>query len=88
MKLNRERSLCSHQQHTEDFADPRKSARVNLHDINGLCLQQLLEYHAIVRVFSCGHTDPMRLKSLPYRSMSQDVVGGRGLLDEPLHMKT
>ena len=62
--LTEENVLGSHEKHTEHFTNTAKSARVDLAYIDRLSLQQLLEYHAIVRVFPSGDADPVRLETL------------------------
>ena len=52
--------LGSHEQHTQYLTDPRQPTRVDLHDVDRIGLQKLLEHHPIMRVFSRCHANPMR----------------------------
>ena len=52
--------LGSHEQYTQYLTNPRQPTRVDLHNIDRLCLQQLLEQHPIMRVFPRRHADAIR----------------------------
>ena len=75
--------LCSHQENTENLAHAGKSAGVNLADVDGLRLQKLFEHHAIVRVLAGSDSNAIGLECLTDSSMPQDIIGRRGLLNEP-----
>lgn len=58
--------LGGHQQDGDDFVDAAQPARVDLADVDGAGLQELLEHDAVLAHFARGHAD---------------VVGGQGGAD-------
>lgn len=76
-------SLGSHEEHAEYLTDAGKTARVNLHYINCLGLEQLFEHHPVVRVLACGDTDTVRLQSFPDSRVPEDIIRRSRLLNEP-----
>jgi hypothetical protein len=83
MRTHRHSKLLRHQQHTQYLCDSCKSTGVNLANIDGICLQKLLKYHAIMCVFACGDSDAVGLESAADSGMAKDVIGGGRFLDEP-----
>ena len=75
--------LRSHQQHGQYLADASQATRINLNNVDSLCLEELLEDHSIVSMFSCSDSNSMWFKSLPYGCVSKNVIGSSRLLDEP-----
>jgi len=83
MRTHRYSKLLRHQQHTQYFCHSRKSAGVNLANVDGICLQKLLKYHAIMCVLACGDSYAIGLESAADGSMAKDVIRGGRFLDEP-----
>lgn len=75
--------LGCHEQDAQHLRDTRQPTRVDLAHIDRLRLQELLEDHAVVCVLARGDADVERLERLAHRGVPEDVVGRRGLLDEP-----
>lgn len=75
--------LGSHQKYAKDFADTCQTAGIDLAYINGFCLEELLEDHAIVGMLAGGNTNTMRLQCLANCSVAKDVVWRGRLFDEP-----
>lgn len=78
--------LGRHQQDGQDLAHTSQSTRVDLTHIDGFGLQELLEGHSVVSVFTGGNTDPVGLELLPDRGVTKGIIGRGGLLDEPIEM--
>lgn len=78
--------LGCHEQDTENFAHSSKSARVDLHYVDRVSLQKLLENHPIMRVFPSCYSDSMWFKRLANGSMTQNVIWSSWLLDKPTPM--
>ena len=76
--------LGGHEKYAQDFADTCQTAGIDLTDVNGFGLQELLEDHAIVGVFAGGNANAMRLQCLANGSVTKDVVRRSGLFDEPV----
>lgn len=76
-------SLRSHQENAENLTDATKTTGVNLTNVDGLGLEQLLEDHAIVGMLPRRDTDAVGLQSLADCGVSKDIVRSRGLFDEP-----
>jgi hypothetical protein len=76
--------LCGHEQYANNLTYTCQPARVNLAYINSFGLEQLLEHHAIVCVFTSGNANSMGLECLADGSMPKDVVRSSGFLDEPV----
>lgn len=74
-----------HQEHTQNLTNTRKSARVNLTNIDSFGLKQLLECHPIVSVFSCSHSYSVGFQSLADGRMTQDIIRGGGFFNEPIY---
>ena len=66
--------LGSHKEHGEHLADASETTRVNLDDIDRVRLEELLEHHAIVRVFACSDADAIRFEFAPDAGMTEDTV--------------
>ena len=75
--------LGSHEQNTQDLADASQTARVDLADVDGLCLKQLLEHHPVVGVLAGRYADTEGLERLAHSGVSEDIVWRCGLLNEP-----
>ena len=57
MGADRDFELGSHEKYGEVFIDPGQATAINLTHVDGPCLHQLLEHHAIVAVFARGDAD-------------------------------
>ena len=75
--------LRGHKEDAENLADARKTARVDLADVDSLCLEELFEYHPVVGMFSGGDADSVGLKGFPDGSVTENVIGSGGFFDEP-----
>ena len=75
--------LGGHEENGEDLVDAGQSTRVDLADVDGVQLEQLLENHSVVGVLSGSDTDAVRLEGLSDGGVSDRVVRSGGLLDEP-----
>lgn len=64
----------AHQQDCHDLVHAGQSTGVELHSIQSLSLQQLLEHDPIVDMLSCSNADTMRLQRGSDPGMTQDVV--------------
>src|ERR1700748_3873249 len=73
--------LRRHQNYNEILTHPRQTAAVNLTNINCIRLQQLLEHHAIVAVFSSCNTHLRNLT--PDAGMTENVVRAGRLFHPP-----
>ena len=83
MRANGDAKLGRHQQDGQDLAHSSQSTRVDLADIDSLGLQQLLEGHSVVSVFSRSDTDPVGFQLLPDGSVTEGIVRRGRLLDKP-----
>jgi hypothetical protein len=75
--------LRSHEQHTKNLRYASQTTGVNLADVNGFGLKQLLEDHSVVGVLSGGDTDAVRFQRFADSSVAKDVIRSGWLLDEP-----
>ena len=57
MGADRDIELGSHEEYGKVFIDPCQAAAINLTHVDGSCLHQLLEHHAIVAVLARGDAD-------------------------------
>ena len=81
MRTDRHAELRRHQDHCEVLVDAAEAATVDLAEVDGPRLQELLEHDAVGAVLACGHADrPHRLRGSPH---AEDVVGAGLLLDPP-----
>lgn len=83
MRAHRHSELGRHQQDRQYLIDPGEPTRVDLTDVDGLGLEELFEYHAVVRVLSCCDTNADVLEPAADRGVTEDVIGSRRLFDEP-----
>ncbi len=51
--------------------------------VDSLRLEQLLEHHTVVRMLASRYADTVRLEGFAYSSVSEDIIWGSRLLDEP-----
>lgn len=75
--------LSRHQKNGEDLAHSPETTRVNLTYVDRLGLQELLERHPVVGVLSGSNTNPVRLQLFPNRSVTESIIRGSRLLNEP-----
>ena len=75
--------LCCHEEYAEHLADARETTRVYLTDVYRLRLEQLLEHHPVMRVLARRDADSVRLERATDRSVPEDVIRSRRLLNEP-----
>jgi hypothetical protein len=78
---NRDIELLSHQKDSKDLIDTCDTARIDLTEIDGLSLEELLEDDSVLNVFTSGNTGA-RVQSLTDRSMAEDIIRRSGLLNE------
>ena len=83
MRTDGDSKLGRHQQDGQDLAHTSQSTRVDLTHVDGFGLQELLEGHSVVSVFTGGDTDPVGLELLPDRGVTKRIIRRGGLLDEP-----
>src|SRR5215207_687054 len=76
---DRHPELGGQQQDRDVFVDATDTCRIDLNNVNGVCLQQLLEDDPIGDVFPSGHLDGRYLPS--DAGVTKNVVGGRRLLN-------
>ena len=75
--------LGCHEEYAKNLADTSKSTGIDLDNINGVSLQKLLENHAIVCMFPCGHADTVWFQCLAYSRMAQNVIRSSRFFNEP-----
>lgn len=73
--------LPGHQQHRDDLVDAGKTAGVDLHVVDRVGLQQLLEQHPVHAVLAGGDADAERAHAIADAAMPQHVIRAGGLLD-------
>src|SRR6185312_6493073 len=78
VRKNPDAELRGHQQDGEILVDTAHASGIDLHQVHGLCLEELLESDAVVRVLSCGDRD--RSDRVSDRGVAEDVIGIRRLL--------
>lgn len=66
--------LGSHEQHTQHLRHTSQATRVNLANVNSVCLEQLLEDNAVVCMLPCGDSNTVRFQTLTDSCMAEDVV--------------
>lgn len=76
-------ALLGHEHHRQCLVGAGKAAGINLDDIDGVCLEELLEYDARLRVLACCDAHMERRQCSSDGCVAQHIVGRRGLLDEP-----
>src|SRR5271163_2496085 len=81
VRADRDAELCSHQHDGEIFVDAGDSAAIDLADIDGSGLEELLEHDAVVTVFAGGDTCRCRLAA--NAGVTKDVVWAGGLFHPP-----
>ena len=81
VRADRHAELRSHQDNREVFIHAAQAATVDLAEIDGTRLQELLKKDAIGTVFSGGDADGT--DGLSNRGVTENVVGIRGFLDPP-----
>lgn len=75
--------LLGHEQHGQHLVDAAHAAGVDLAHVDGARHDELLEDDAVLAHLARGDADAVGLEGLAHGLVAQDVVGRRGLLDEP-----
>lgn len=83
MRADNLAALARHQHHGKHLLWASEAARVNLDDIDGVCLEELLEDDARVGVLARSDTDAKWQQRFPDGGVAQSIVGRGGLLNEP-----
>lgn len=94
MRANRHAKFGRHEKDTQNLADSTKTTRIDLANIDSLCLQELLECnllsvrlegrtYPVVRVLAGGNTDSVWFEALANCSVSQSIIRSCGLFNEP-----
>jgi hypothetical protein len=81
VRANGNIELLGHQKNGKNFIDTGNTARVDLAEIDGFSLEELLEDDSVLNVFTSGNTSA-RIQSLADSSMTEDIIGRSGLLNE------
>ena len=74
MRAYRLAKFGGHKEHREDLANTGETTGINLNDINCVRLEELLEHHAIMRVFASGNADAIGFEFAPDASMTENAV--------------
>lgn len=69
--------LGRHQHDREIFVQPSQSARIDLHDVNRVGGEELLEHDTVLAMLTGRDTDGMH--GLGDAAMAQNIVGARRL---------
>lgn len=72
-----------HEHHGHDFVNAAQAASVDLADVDGVRLEELLEGDAVLAHFAGGDEDVVGCEGCADGGMAKNVVGGGGLFDEP-----
>ena len=83
VRNNRHTELLCDEEDSEDFVDTAHTAGIDLADIDGTLLQELLEDDTVLAHFTGGNTDVVGLEGFADGLVAEDVVGAGGLFDEP-----
>jgi len=83
VRADRDTELGGHQQHGEDLAHAGKADGVDLADVDGFGLEELLEDHPVVCVLTGRDADPIRLESLSDGGVTENIIWSSRFLDEP-----
>lgn len=70
MRADRDTILGRHQQNGKNLAHTSEPDRVDLADVDGFGLEELLEDHPVMCVFAGRDADPVRFESLPDGGMA------------------
>src|SRR5258707_15122476 len=81
VRADRDAELCGHQHDGEIFVDAGDSAAIDLADIDGSGLEELLEHDTVVTVFAGGDTCGCRLAA--NTGVTEDVVRAGRLFHPP-----
>jgi len=57
MGYDRDTEFCGYEEDGEDFVDAADAAGVDLADVDGAGLDELLEHYAVLAHFACGNAD-------------------------------
>jgi hypothetical protein len=66
--------LGGHEEHRKYLADTGETTRIHLNNIDCVRLEELLEYHAVMRVLASGNADAVRFKFTPDAGMTEDTI--------------
>jgi len=83
MRADRDTKLGGHQQNSEHLTHTSEADGVNLADVDGFSLEQLLEDHPVMCMFACRDANTIWLESLSDGGMTEDIVWSSGLFNEP-----
>lgn len=75
--------LGGHEVHRHDLIHTRQTAAIDLHKVDSVAHDELLEDDAVLAVLASGHADTIGLQCLAHRLVAQDIIGAGGLLDPP-----
>ena len=75
--------FLGHEQHGEDLVDAAEAAGVDLADVDGARLQELLEDHAVLAHLAGGDADAERGEGFADGGVAEHVVGRSRLFDKP-----
>ena len=70
VRADRDAELGRHQQNGENLAHASEPDRVDLADVDGFGLEELLEDHPVMCVFAGRDADAVRFESLPDGGMA------------------
>ena len=83
VRADEDTELGSHQQNGENLTHTSEADGVDLTDVDGFSLEQLLEDHPVVCVLAGRNTDTIWLESLSDGGMAKDIIRSSGFLDKP-----
>jgi hypothetical protein len=83
VRNDRYTELLRDEENGKDLVDTSHAASIDLADINGTLLQELLEDDTVLAHLTSSDTNAVRLECLADSLVAEDIVGAGRLLDEP-----